>query len=64
MIVVTAPTGNIGHRVMDHLLAAGVPLRLVLRDATKLPDAVRGRVEVRLETRVKPSGSGARRGRR
>lgn len=46
MIVVTAPTGNIGHRVVDGLLAAGAPLRLIARDATKLPDAVRSRVEV------------------
>ena len=46
MIVVTAPTGNIGHRVVDNLLAAGAPLRLVLRDAAKLPDSVRSRVEV------------------
>ena len=46
MIVVTAPTGNIGHRVVDALLAAGAPLRLIVRDATKLPDAVRSRVEV------------------
>lgn len=46
MIVVTAPTGNIGHRVVENLLAAGAPLRLVLRDAAKLPAAVRSRVEV------------------
>lgn len=46
MIVVTAPTGNIGHRVVENLLAAAAPLRLVLRDAAKLPDAVRSRVEV------------------
>lgn len=46
MIVVTAPTGNIGRRVMDELLAAGASLRLVLRDATKLSDTVRSRVEV------------------
>lgn len=46
MIVVTAPTGNIGRRVVENLLAADAPLRLVLRDAAKLPDAVRSRVEV------------------
>lgn len=46
MIVVTAPTGQIGRRVVQELLAAGAPLRLVVRDPAKLPDAVRGRVEV------------------
>ncbi len=46
MIVITAPTGNIGHRVVHDLLAAGAPLRLVLRDATKLLAAVQDRVEV------------------
>ena len=45
MIVVTAPTGQIGRHVVGDLLAAGAPLRLVVRDAAKLPDAVRGRVE-------------------
>lgn len=46
MIVITAPTGNIGHRVVQDLLAAGASLRLVLRDATKLSDDVRSRVQV------------------
>jgi uncharacterized protein YbjT (DUF2867 family) len=46
MIVITAPTGNIGHHVVQELLAAGEKLRLVLRDATKLPEGVRSQVEV------------------
>ena len=46
MIVVTAPTGNIGRRVVLDLIAAGASLRLVLRDASKLPGGVRERVEV------------------
>ncbi len=46
MIVITAPTGQIGRHVVQGLLAAGAPLRLIARDAAKLPDAVRGRVEV------------------
>ena len=46
MIVITAPTGNIGDRVVQDLLAAGEQLRLVLRDAMKLPGNVRSRVEV------------------
>ena len=46
MIVITAPTGQIGRHVVEDLLSAGAPLRLVVRDAGKLPDMVRNRVEV------------------
>ena len=46
MIVVTAPTGRIGSKVVQHLLAAGEPTRVVVRDPARLPAAVRDRVEV------------------
>ncbi len=46
MIVVTTPTGNIGHHVVRHLLDAGEAVRVITRDPAKLPRAVRGRVEV------------------
>ena len=46
MIVVTAPTGNIGHRVVADLLEAGEQVRVVVRDASKLDAAVRDRVNV------------------
>jgi uncharacterized protein YbjT (DUF2867 family) len=46
MIVITAPTGNIGHQVLDHVLAAGRPARVIVRDPGKLPADVRERVEV------------------
>jgi uncharacterized protein YbjT (DUF2867 family) len=46
MIVITAPTSQIGSKVVSDLLDAGAPLRLIVRDATKLPDAVRDRVEI------------------
>ncbi|MCW6512016.1 NAD(P)H-binding protein [Lichenifustis flavocetrariae] len=46
MIVVTTPTGNIGRHVVRHLLDAGEALRLIVRDPSKLPQDVRGRVEV------------------
>ena len=46
MIVVTTPTGNIGRHVVRHLHNAGEPLRLIVRDASKLPQDVRERVEV------------------
>ncbi|MES9608672.1 NAD(P)H-binding protein [Actinomadura sp. NPDC000929] len=46
MIVITAPTGNIGHQIVDHVLAAGEPLRVIARDPAKLPAGVRERVDV------------------
>ncbi len=46
MIVVTTPTGKIGRRVVQHLLDAGEQLRVIVRDASKLPPAVRERIEV------------------
>jgi uncharacterized protein YbjT (DUF2867 family) len=46
MIVITAPTGNIGHQVLSDVLKAGAPARVIVRDASKLPDAVRNCVEV------------------
>ncbi|HEX6346224.1 NAD(P)H-binding protein [Umezawaea sp.] len=50
MIVITAPTGNIGRRLLPLLLEAaparGEELRVVVRDPARLPEAVRGRVEV------------------
>lgn len=46
MIVVTTPTGNIGHHVVQHLLDAGETVRVIARDPAKLPPSVRDRVEV------------------
>ncbi|MFB6892468.1 NAD(P)H-binding protein [Kitasatospora sp. NPDC056327] len=50
MIVITAPTGNIGRHLLARLLgsapAAGERLRVVMRDPARLPAAARGRVEV------------------
>ena len=46
MIVVTTPTGQIGRLTLDHLLAAGAPVRVIVRDASRLPASVRDRVEV------------------
>lgn len=37
MILVTTPTGDIGRRVLFHLRAAGKAVRVIARDATKLP---------------------------
>lgn len=46
MIVVTAPTGNISHQVLDHVLAGDEPVRVIVRDPARLSAGVRDRVEV------------------
>ncbi len=46
MIVVAAPTGKIGSQLVPHLIAAGEKVRVVARDAEKLPAAIRGKVDV------------------
>lgn len=46
MIVITGPTSRIGSQVVDTLLDAHAPLRLVVRDASRLPAAVRERTEI------------------
>ncbi|MFF9110358.1 NAD(P)H-binding protein [Streptomyces sp. NPDC014805] len=50
MIVITAPTGQIGSRLLHLLLdrapARGEELRVVVRDPARLPDDIRSRVDV------------------
>ncbi|MFI6172700.1 NAD(P)H-binding protein [Nocardia sp. NPDC051052] len=50
MIVITAPTGNIGSTLLDLLLNQSPTrteeLRVIVRDPGKLPEAVRARVDV------------------
>jgi len=46
MIVVTAPTGNIGRQVVANLLASSTPVRVVVRDPDRLPAPVRERAEI------------------
>jgi len=46
MIVVTTPTGAIGHQVLEKLLERGASVRLILRDPTRLSAETRKRVEV------------------
>src|SRR6266550_3680239 len=46
MIVITTPTGLIGHQVLENLLDSGEELRVVARDPSDLPAAVRELVEV------------------
>ncbi len=46
MIVVTTPTGKIGSQVLHHLLSSGRPVRVVVRDPSKLSQEVRDKVEI------------------
>ncbi len=46
MIVVTAPTGNIGGQVLKNLLDEDAQVRVVVRDPGKLSEDVRSRIEV------------------
>jgi uncharacterized protein YbjT (DUF2867 family) len=46
MIVITAPTGLIGAQVLGRLLGSGQPIRLIVRDPSRLPAETRERVEV------------------
>lgn len=46
MIAITAPTSTIGRDVVENLLDAEEPLRLLARDPSKLPAEIRERVEV------------------
>ncbi len=46
MIVVTTPTGDIGHRVAQSLLRAGAAIRVVTRDPSRLTEEVRAGAEI------------------
>ncbi len=46
MIVITAPTSNIGSQVTANLLDTGEALRLIARDPARIPEDVRRRVEI------------------
>jgi len=46
MIVVTTPTGQIGHQVLDSVLDNSEAIRVIARDPSRLSRHVRERVEV------------------
>ncbi|MFF3940563.1 NmrA family NAD(P)-binding protein [Streptomyces phaeofaciens] len=46
MIVITAPTGQIGHQTLARLLDSGRPIRVIARDPARLAPQVRARVEI------------------
>lgn len=46
MIVITAPTGKIGGRVLERVLEGDEPARVIVRDPARLSPALRARVEI------------------
>jgi uncharacterized protein YbjT (DUF2867 family) len=45
-IVITTPTGNVGGRALQQLLAAGADVSVIVRQPEKLSDSIRGRVKI------------------
>jgi uncharacterized protein YbjT (DUF2867 family) len=46
MIVITTPTGQIGHQIVNNILDSGKTIRVIARDPSRLDPKVRDRVEV------------------
>jgi len=46
MIVITTPSGAIGHQVLEHVLRSEKPIRVIARDASRLPPHIRERIDV------------------
>ncbi|HXM50207.1 MAG TPA: NAD(P)H-binding protein [Pyrinomonadaceae bacterium] len=46
MIIITTPTGAIGHQVLEHVLRGEEPIRVIARDPSGLPSHVRERVDI------------------
>jgi uncharacterized protein YbjT (DUF2867 family) len=46
VIVVTTPTGSIGHQTLARVIDAGAPVRVIARDPSRLTPEVRERTEV------------------
>ncbi|MEV6118487.1 NAD(P)H-binding protein [Streptomyces sp. NPDC052109] len=55
MLVITAPTGQIGRQVLEKALEGDRPIRVIARDPGKLPPHVRERVEVVQGTHSDPA---------
>ena len=46
MIIITAPAGQIGHQVLGNVLSSGEPIRVIVRNPSRLRAEARERVEV------------------
>ena len=46
MIVITTPTGDIGHQVLENLLSSNEQIRVIVRDPSRIPAEVRNRIHI------------------
>ncbi len=46
MTVITTPTGAIGHQVLEHAVRSKQPIRVIVRDPSRLPSHIRERIDV------------------
>jgi Trk K+ transport system NAD-binding subunit len=46
MIVITTPTGDIGHQVLTNIVQGSAAVRIIARDPSRIPEEIRKRVEV------------------
>src|SRR6266404_9691393 len=46
MTVITTPTGAIGHQVLEHIVRSKEPIRVIVRDPSRLPSHIRQRIDV------------------
>jgi len=46
MIIITTPTGAIGHQVLEHVMRSAEPIRVIARNPSQISPVVRERVEV------------------
>jgi len=46
MIIITTPTGAIGHQVLENILRGDEPIRVIAREPSRLPSDVRERIDV------------------
>ncbi|WP_193199767.1 NAD(P)H-binding protein [Nostoc sp. MG11] len=46
MIVITTPTGQIGHQILEQILDSGKPICVIVRDPSRLDPKIRDRVEI------------------
>ena len=46
MIVITTPSGQIGRQVLGNVLNSGKPIRVIVRDPSRLPSEARKRIDV------------------
>jgi uncharacterized protein YbjT (DUF2867 family) len=46
MIVITTPTGAIGHQVLEHVLSSATPVRVIARNPSHIAQETRERVEI------------------